>query len=71
MRYVEFRDRIRDALLEHPEGLTWTELKSSLTLPHRSPCPEWIARMEREISLRRATVAGRGRAYVWTVRVEG
>jgi len=66
MRYVDFRDTIREELLWNPEGLTWKELKERLELPYKTPCPTWISRLEQEIGLSRAR--GSGRAYVWTVR---
>ena len=65
MKYVEFRDAIRGALVKTPAGLTWTELRDHLGLPYERPCPEWVARLEREAGLSRAK--GAGRAHVWRV----
>ena len=65
MRYVDFRDSICMELRRNPEGLTWRELRERLALPYRTPCAEWVARMERENGLERST--GGGRAYVWKV----
>lgn len=53
MRYTEFRDAIRQALLAHPEGLTWPQLKTSLNLPYERPCPNWVGRLGKEIALTR------------------
>ena len=65
MRYVDFRDSIEKELKRNPEGLTWPELKKRLKLPYESPCYEWLARMEKEIKLKRKKSSGR--AYIWTV----
>ncbi len=65
MRYVEFRDAIREELRHHRAGWTWTELRDRLDLPTDRPCPTWVRRLEEEIGLSRAP--GAGRAYVWTV----
>lgn len=63
MTYVEYRDCIRQALARHPEGLTWRELKASLKLPYRQPCPAWTKQLERDISLDRSV--RRGNALIW------
>jgi hypothetical protein len=34
MRYVDFRDVIREELRQNPAGLTWAELKERLDLPY-------------------------------------
>lgn len=65
MRYVDFRDAIRDELRRNPAGLTWAELKDRLDLPYERPCPTWVSRMEQEVGLSRAK--GSGRAYAWKV----
>ena len=66
MRYVDFRDSILRELRRRPGGLTWPQLRDGLDLPYKSPCSEWVKRMEREDGLTRAP--GEGRAYVWKVR---
>lgn len=63
MKYVDFRDSICEELKRSPEGLTWRELQERLELPYRTPCAEWVTRMERENGLLRSP--GAGRAYVW------
>ncbi len=65
MRYKTFKTLIQDELKMHPDGLTWTELKSNLTLPHNRPCQTWITQMEQEIGLTRSK--GTQRAYIWRV----
>ena len=66
MRYVDFRDSIRDELRNNPDGLTWKELKQRLDLPYESPCQTWVCQLEKEIGLSRTK--GTGRAFVWTVK---
>lgn len=63
MRYVDFRDSIHRALRKNPNGLTWPQLRDSLNLPYKSPCQEWVKRLEQEIGLSR--FKGTGRALVW------
>ncbi len=69
MRYVDFRDSICSELRRDREGLTWKQLKERLDLPYRTPCSEWIGRMEEENGLVR--VPGPGRAYIWRIRENG
>jgi hypothetical protein len=69
MRYVDFRDSICQELRRNPRGLTWPELRDRLSLPYRSPCGEWVKRMEDENGLTRSP--GPGRAYVWCVKGPG
>ena len=58
MRYVEFRDAIRDELSRNPAGLTWKELRARLSLPYTRPCSSWVKRLEQDISLSRARQPG-------------
>jgi hypothetical protein len=62
MKYTEFRDAIHQALSQS-HGMTWKELKKSLNLPYTQPCPEWIGRLEQEISLERKEK--KGNSLVW------
>ena len=66
MRYVDFRDSIRDELKRNPSGLTWPELRDRLDLPYASPCGEWVKRLEDEIGLSRTK--GTGRAFTWKLK---
>lgn len=63
MKYTEFRDTIRKELSRHRCGKTWKELRDDLGLPYRSPCPEWVGRLEKDISLDRSEK--RGNACLW------
>ena len=65
MRYVDFRDRIKNDLRRNPQGFTWRQLKERLDLPYQSPCQEWVKRLEKEIGLKREK--GSGRAFIWKV----
>lgn len=68
MRYIEFKELIRKTLIEHPDGLTWKELRVRLELPYKTPCPEWVRRLENEIDLIR--VKDFGRALSWKINQE-
>jgi hypothetical protein len=63
MRYVEFKEKIKARLIEHPEGLTWDQLKDQLELPYDRPCPDWVDRLERDIGLTRSREAHR--SFTW------
>ena len=65
MRYVDFRDSICRELRRKRKGMTWPELRDQLDLPYKSPCSEWVARMEKENGLTRTP--GPGRAYIWKI----
>lgn len=65
MRYVEFREAVRQELQQTPGGLTWQELRDRLDLPYDRACPTWTRQLEEEIDLSR--VRGSGRALVWKV----
>jgi hypothetical protein len=65
MRYVEFKEKIRKALVKRPAGFTWKQLKARLRLSYDRPCPTWVANLEKEIGLVRKR--GEGRALVWTL----
>jgi hypothetical protein len=69
MRYVHFRDLIRDELKRHPAGLTWAQLRARLDLPYDRPCPTWTKQLEQEIRLSRAR--GAGRSMVWKLSRSG
>lgn len=66
MRYVEFRESIREALQGKPDGLTWAQLRDQLTLPYDRPCPAWTRQLEQEIGLKRARPKT-GRALLWRI----
>jgi hypothetical protein len=66
MRYMDFRDSIKNKLIKYPAGLTWRELKKSLDLPYNQPCPEWIKSLEGEIGLERKEK--KGNALIWKLK---
>ncbi len=66
MRYVEFKAAIERHLRENRGGATWVDLRDTLALPYDRPCPEWTARLEKEIGLVRRKSSGR--ALVWQLR---
>ncbi|MEE8167734.1 MAG: hypothetical protein V3T58_02535 [Candidatus Hydrothermarchaeales archaeon] len=51
--YEKFMERIRGALEETPEGLTWMEIRSTKNLPQKLPNNIWVRRLESDIGLRR------------------
>jgi hypothetical protein len=63
MRYIDFRDSIRNELRRSAAGLTWSELQGRLGLPYDRPCPAWTKQLETDIGLVRTK--GSGRALVW------
>ena len=65
MRYAEFKHAIERELRRHPEGLTWSQLKSRLRLPYARPCGTWVRNLESDIGL--ARIKGETRAHVWTL----
>lgn len=65
MTYPNFKADIQRYLRHHPDGVTWAELRDSLSLPYLRPCPEWTRRLEQEIGLVRRK--GAGRALVWSL----
>ncbi len=62
MRYATFRDAIYGQAF-----VARTDLEGTIALPYDRPCPEWIKAMEREIGLKRESIAARGRALVWRI----
>lgn len=54
MRYVEFRDAIRDHLESHPSGASWNGMSSRLRLPYKIPCPTWVLCLQTDIGLDRS-----------------
>ena len=69
MKYVEFKNRIHNALQANPNGLTWQELKHTLNLPYKIPCQTWIYQLENDIQLVR--FKGKSRAYIWKINKPG
>lgn len=53
MEYEKFRDDIQMLLYEHPEGLSWTEIKNNLSLDQTVPNNIWVKRLEEDINLKR------------------
>jgi len=67
MKFVDFRDRIKQELTDHPQGFTWVQLRDRLQLPYRQPCQNWIARLEAEIGLsRKVRIAN---SLIWKIDI--
>jgi hypothetical protein len=67
VRFHEFSEAIQATLNQHPDGLTWEQLRDRANLPYERYCPEWTRRLEQELGLRRTRIAGRGRALIWAI----
>jgi len=65
MKYIDFRDEIKNELGKNPKGLTWRELQDRLDLPYDRPRPTWVQKLEKEIGLIRCK--GSGRAFIWKI----
>jgi len=63
MKYTEFRDSIAKELQSNPTGKTWKELRGSLDLPYKQPCPEWVGQLEQDILLERTEK--KGNSLIW------
>jgi len=63
MTYSEFRKLVKAELEENPDGKTWKQLREALSLPYRTPCPEWVKKLETEIGLDRTQK--RGKSLIW------
>lgn len=53
MTYERFRNQIRDALKEAETPQTWTEIRTTLSLPQLFPNNQWVRKMEKDIGLQR------------------
>lgn len=58
MTYEHFREQIAEALRGAGRPLTWTEIRTSQSLPQLFPNNQWVHRLEKDIELRRARDAG-------------
>ena len=67
MSYDEFSDKIETLLKTEPEGLTWTEIRSTLKFPQKVPNNLWVRMMERDIGLVRELNAKTARK-TWRLR---
>lgn len=66
MRYSEFKHTIQQELEANPEGLNWVQLRETLSLPYRAPCPTWVVQLEKEIGLERKYKVKR--ALIWKLK---
>jgi hypothetical protein len=53
MAYEEFRDKIKGVLQYKDEGMTWTQIRTSLKLDQVVPNNKWVRRLEKDIGLMR------------------
>lgn len=62
--YQEFRDKIK-GVLEYNDGMTWTEIRSTLQLDQVVPNNKWVRNMEKDIGLLRLKDP---RGVIWRIR---
>jgi hypothetical protein len=53
LTYEDFRDKIRKTLQE-VGPLTWTEIRTTASLPEKFPNNQWVHRLEKDINLKRS-----------------
>ncbi len=53
MPYEEFKEKVRAALTEADEPLTWTEVRTAAGLPQKFPNNQWVRRLEKDIRMKR------------------
>ena len=54
MTYESFRNAVRSTLAKGPpDGMTWTDIRTTARLPQAFPNNHWVRRMESDIGLRR------------------
>ena len=51
MSYADFRDKIAASLRQAGKPLTWTEVRTTASLPQAFPNNQWVHRMETDIGL--------------------
>ncbi|MHA2243766.1 MAG: hypothetical protein ACXADY_02235 [Candidatus Hodarchaeales archaeon] len=59
LSYEEFKSKIANQLKEHPEGLTWSEIKENESLPQKYPNNKWVRQLEQDINLERKKIKGK------------
>ena len=53
LSYDEFRSKVRKALKASDSPLTWTEIRTTASLPQSRPNNQWVHRMEKDMGLKR------------------
>ena len=66
-KYVEFREKIKKALQEEKNGLTWNQIRKKSNIEYCHPCYTWIRILEEEIGLIRLR---KGRYVYWRLDSE-
>jgi len=64
-QYEKFKIQIETILKAESGGLTWTEIKSRLSLPQKVPNNKWVRKLETDISLTRVNEK---RGTVWKLK---
>lgn len=53
MSYEDFRDKIAATIRTAGHPMTWTEIRTTASLPQMLPNNQWVRRMEGDIHLQR------------------
>jgi hypothetical protein len=51
MTYEDFCKQVSDTLIKAGKALTWTEVRTTASLPQAFPNNQWVHRMEKDIGL--------------------
>jgi hypothetical protein len=63
--YEKFKIQIEAVLKAELGGLTWTEIRTKLSLPQKAPNNKWVRLMEKDIGLTRVKEK---RGTVWKLK---
>jgi hypothetical protein len=64
-KYIEFREKVKKALQDEKDGLTWNQLRKKGNIEKTRPCYTWARQLENEIGLTRER---RGRYVYWKLK---
>ncbi|MGD0646163.1 MAG: hypothetical protein ABSA75_14760 [Candidatus Bathyarchaeia archaeon] len=59
MSYEEFKSKISCVLKSEPKGLDWSEIRKRANLYQKLPNNKWVAKLEKDIGLKRERVKGK------------
>jgi hypothetical protein len=63
--FIEFREKVKKALQNENDGLTWDNLKKKGKIKQTHLCYTWVSELEKEIEL---TWERRGRNVYWKLK---
>ncbi|HEX4276826.1 MAG TPA: hypothetical protein VHZ74_15830 [Bryobacteraceae bacterium] len=65
--YEDFRDKIKETLAAAAGPLTWTEIRTTASLPQKFPNNQWVRQLEPDIGLQRLKDAHG--IIMWTLKM--